>query len=141
MTYVKDLMESGIKNIDREATLEEAAKIMKDVDCGFLPVGSDNRAEGIITDRDIVIRAVAEGRDPSSVTVEECMSKKICSIDEDASLEDAARKMYENRVSRLVVTDVSGDLCGILTFGRILRQDQDLSEINNVVSFATGKAA
>lgn len=141
MTQVKDLMESGMESISADATLQEAATKMKDVNCGFLPVGTADQPEGIITDRDIVIRAIAEGYNPSTERVRDYMTANICSVEDSETIEDAANKMHENHVSRLVVKDTDGKLCGVLTFGRILRQDRDQNETKNVVNLVTGKVA
>lgn len=141
LKQVKDLMESETVMIGPDATLTEAARKMKDVDCGFLPVGTGKSPEGIITDRDIVIRAIAEGKDPGRERVRDYMTAEICACRESDTLEGAARMMNENEVSRLVVEDNAGNICGVLTFGRIIRSNNDKEETSNVVEQATGKAA
>jgi CBS domain-containing protein len=139
--HVNELMESDMAQISPDATLEQAARKMKEVDCGFLPVGEGDMPEGIITDRDIVIRAVAEGRNPSETKVRDCMTANICCCGKEDTLEDAAGKMSENKVSRLLVKDGDGMVCGILTFGRLIRGNRDAEETSAVVEKATGKAA
>lgn len=139
-TQVKDLMESQVVLIDPEATLQEAANKMKKVDCGFLPVGTDGALEGIITDRDIVIRAIAEGKNPSQEKVRDYMTEEVCCCAESDTIEDAAGKMSEYEVSRLVVEDNDGNACGVLTFGRIIRENQNKEETSEIVERATGKA-
>lgn len=141
MTCVKDLMECEMKFINPDSSLQEAALIMKDADCGFLPVGRNNMPEGIITDRDIVVRAVAEGKDLSREKVEYYMTNDVCVCQEGDTLEQAARLMRENNVSRLVVVSGNGKVSGVLTFGRILRTASNMEEANKVVEQATGKAA
>jgi predicted transcriptional regulator len=69
------------------------------------------------------------------------MTANVCSVEETETIEDAANKMHENRISRLVVKDADGKLCGVLTFGRIIREDKDSNETNNIVNLATGKVA
>ena len=138
---VKELMETNLKLISPDATLAEAAQKMKECDCGFLPVGSKDKAEGIITDRDIVIRSVAEGKDPSKVKVRDCMTDEVCCIRETDSLEDAAKKMSEKNVSRLVVRDKDDKISGVLTFGRILRTNDNKNETSSVVQSARRKAS
>ena len=138
---VKELMETELELISPDATLEEAARKMKECDCGFLPVGEEDRAEGIITDRDIVIRAVAEGKDPSQEKVRDCMTGEVCSCRDTDTLADAAMAMSENSVGRLVVRDGMDRICGVLTFGRIIRTNDDKQETSEVVEKATGKAA
>jgi CBS domain-containing protein len=138
---VKKLMETDLKLINPDATLEEASIKMKQSGCGFLPVGAENTLEGIITDRDIVIRAIAEGRDPTREKVRNFMTSTVCSCKETDTLEDAAKIMSDNHVSRLVVKDDSNNICGILTFGRIIRSNDNKQETSDVVERATGKAA
>lgn len=138
---VKELMETDLERISPEATLEEAARKMKECGCGFLPVGEEDSAEGIITDRDIVIRAVAEGKDPTRVTVRECMTGEVCVCKETDTLEEAAKIMSENNISRLVVKNDSENICGVLTFGRIIRTNDNPQETSAVVECATGKKA
>jgi CBS domain-containing protein len=138
---VKELMEAELELISPDATLEEAARKMKECGCGFLPVGSEDSPEGIITDRDIVIRAVAEGKDTSEITVRECMTQDVCACREDDTLEDAARMMGENNVSRLVVKSDGESLCGVLTFGRMIRSNGNADETRKVVEKATGKVS
>lgn len=141
MTLVKDLMEYDMELIDPESSLQEAAQKMKDVSCGFLPVGRNKMPEGIITDRDIIIRAVASGKDPMKEKVSDYMTREVYSCHDGDSLEQAAKIMHENNVSRLVVLSENGQTCGIMTFGRILRSPLDREETSNVVEMATGKEA
>lgn len=138
---VKELMESHLELISPDATLTEAAQKMKEVDCGFLPVGGDNAPEGVITDRDIVIRAIAAGKDPTKTKVRDCMTPDVCACQETDTLEDAAGMMNENNVSRLVVMDVDDNICGVLTFGRMIRSNDNKEQTSNVVEKATRHAA
>lgn len=138
---VSELMESDLAMISPDATLTEAAIKMKERGCGFLPVGSDDRAEGIITDRDIVIRAICNGSDPQKSTVRDCMSTQVCACSETDSLQEVAQKMNDFQVSRLVVTDDSGRLRGVLSFGHIVRNCGDREATHEVVERATGKKA
>lgn len=138
---VKELMETDLELIGPDATLEEAARKMKECGCGFLPVGADNAPEGIITDRDIVVRAVAEGKNPAQEKVRDFMTDEVCTCNETDSLEEAAKIMGEYDVSRLVVQKGSGEICGVLTFGRIIRSNDNKEETSDVVEAATGKAA
>lgn len=140
-TKVKDLMTSDPILITSESSLKEAAAKMKDVDCGVLPVGTKDKVEGIITDRDIVIRAIAKGKDPAKEKVKDYMTAKVYACNEDDYLEDAADKMREHKVSRLIVRNKQGKVAGILSFGGILRKNADADEVANVVKHATRKAA
>jgi CBS domain-containing protein len=139
-TKVKDLMTSNIEIIPPDFTLKEAAQKMEQVSCGVLPVGTKDSLEGIITDRDIVLRAVAKGEDVNTAKVENYMTaEKLCYCSENDTAEDAAELMRKDRVNRLLVKDESGRLSGIITFGRIIREDDDLQEIANVIQNAVGE--
>ena len=86
-TKVKELMTAHPTLIDPEATLQEAAKQMKQINCGVLPVGTADKLEGVITDRDITIRAVSEGRDPTQARVSEYMSDRVYTCNEQTLLD------------------------------------------------------
>jgi CBS domain-containing protein len=140
-TQVKDLMTSSPILIEPDATLKEAAQTMQDLDCGILPVGTEDKIEGIITDRDIVIRAVAEGKDASEEVVRDYMTREVHTCNEDDSLKEAADRMRNNQVSRLIVQDDGGKVCGIITFGSMLRKDESSDEVAEVIEHAYGKVA
>lgn len=138
---VKHIMRANPEMIPSTASLTEAAIKMKALDCGVLPVGTDSQLEGIITDRDIVIRAIAAGKDPSEERVMDYMTPRVVCCNEDDTLAQAADRMGDNHISRLVVQNDSGKVCGILTFGRILRQDDNVDEIAEVIECAVGSKA
>lgn len=140
-TKVKELMTSDPVLITPDASLKDAAAKMENVDCGVLPVGTKDRLDGIITDRDIVIRAIAKGKDPAKEKVRDYMTGKVYACNEEDYLEDAADKMREHKVSRLVVKNKQGKVTGILSFGGILRKNADADEVANVVKHATHRAA
>jgi CBS domain-containing protein len=140
-TKVKDLMKSNPITISPDSSLKDAARQMESVECGILPVGTSDELEGIITDRDIVLRAVAQGKDVSKVQVRDYMTKDVFYCDENSTLEEAAEEMHKNHVNRLVVKDSSGKMSGILSFGCILRKNQDLGEINKVLECTVGAKA
>src|ERR1043165_4139676 len=96
---VKDVMTSGVECISPETTLREAAQKMKELDVGPLPIcGDDDRLAGIITDRDIAVRAVADGLDPSTAKVRDIMTPKIIYCFEDQDISDAAHMMEQNQI-------------------------------------------
>lgn len=141
MSQVKELMETNLAIIEADATLKEAAQKMRDMQCGFLPVAHDDSPQGIITDRDIVVRAIAEGKDPEVELVQNYMSKDAFFCSEDSTLEEASRVMNENGVGRLIVKDNEGKICGILTFGRIIRSNENKQETSDVVDHAVANKA
>ncbi len=138
-TLVKDIMTADLKLISEDASLEEAAAKMQKIDSGVLPVGEEGNIKGIITDRDIIIRAIANGTNPSQARVSDYMTTKIYSCKDTDTLNDAADQMRKNHVSRLIVKDKQGNVAGILSFGCILRKNANTNEIAEVVAHATGK--
>jgi CBS domain-containing protein len=140
-TKVGMIMTKSLTFISPNETLGYAAEKMKDIDCGFLPVGTKDAVIGTLTDRDIVIRAVSKGLNPAHENVEDFMTRTVYSCDQDDFLEDAADKMRIHNVSRLLVRDAQGHMVGVLTFGHILRRNDDAGEIAAVVKHATRKSA
>ena len=116
MQELKDLMSRDVQVIDPEMSIGEAAIQMRDGDFGMLPVGEDDRMIGTISDRDIAIRAVAEGKD-SETKVRDVMSDGIAWAYEDDSVDKAVKIMSERQVRRLPVVDRDKRLVGIVALG------------------------
>lgn len=116
MQQLSELMSRDVKVIDPDMSIGEAAKRMRDGDFGMLPVGEDDRMIGTISDRDIVIRAIAEGKD-TNTRVRDVMSKGIAWAYEDDSVEQAVKIMSERQVRRLPVVDRDKRLVGIVALG------------------------
>lgn len=138
---VSEIMTKNPVLVSPEASLEEAAEKMKEVNCGILPVGTRTRLEGVITDRDIVIRGLASGMNPAATKVRRCMSADVRTCLESATLKEAADMLYKHNVSRLVVQDIDGKLTGIISFGCILRKGDNFDEVTDVVAHAVRKFA
>ena len=113
---VKDVMTTNVRLASPAQTIAEAARMMAECDAGVLPVGEDDRLVGMITDRDIAIRAVAQDLPPDTL-VREVMSKEVLYCFEDEALEHVADNMGEQRVRRLPVLNREKRLVGILSFG------------------------
>jgi CBS domain-containing protein len=122
---VGEVMTRGVELVSPQTSLVEAARLMRDADVGALPVGEDERLSGMVTDRDIVVRAVADGRAIEDTTVAEVLSTNIVSCREGDSLEDAANLMAEHQVRRLPVLGDDQRLVGIVALADIARRDQD----------------
>src|SRR5215510_7444206 len=103
-------------------TLREAARLMADIDAGALPVGENDRLVGMITDRDIAVRAVSEGKGPDTL-VSEVMSPDICYCFEDQELDEVAANMADVKVRRLPVVSRDKRLVGIIALGDIALSD------------------
>lgn len=100
------------------ATLEQVAEVMRDEDIGEIPIvesqDGGNRLLGVVTDRDIAVRAVAAGRNPSQTTARDCMTAPAVTCKEDDSLEACAHAMASQRIRRMPIVDANGMLCGIV---------------------------
>lgn len=103
----KDLMHPGVECVQTHETLDRAAQMMRDLDVGALPVcGNDDRLKGIITDRDIVVKCVAAGRDPSKMTAGD-MAQGLVWVSSDATVEETLAKMEQHQIRRLPVIENS----------------------------------
>jgi CBS domain-containing protein len=118
---VKEMMTRNPSVCTEETSLQEVARTMVGCDCGAVPVVRGTTLAGMITDRDIVVRAVAEGRNPGSMTVRDCMTSPIVSVREDASLDECTDLMESNKVRRMPVVDASGALVGIVAQADVAR--------------------
>jgi CBS domain-containing protein len=125
---VRELMSAKPQFVPGQTTVQDAARKMRDMDVGFLPVADERqeKLQGVVTDRDITVRAVADGRDPAATTVAEVKSDRVLYCFKDDNVEDAAKSMQEQQVYRLVVLNdpEHKKLCGIISLGDILRHQQ-----------------
>jgi CBS domain-containing protein len=122
---VSDVMTRNVECIRPEANLQEAAAKMKSLDIGPLPVCENDRLIGLITDRDITIRAVAEGEDPQKIHVRDIMTPDILYCFEDQLVSEASEMMKENQVRRLVVMNRDKRLVGIVSLGDLALETHD----------------
>lgn len=121
MTTAREIMTPDARCVQEGQTLVEAAKMMRDLDVGSLPIcGDDNRLKGMLTDRDIVVRCLAEGGDPATATARELAQGEVVTIGADASVEEALSVMKQHKVRRLPVID-GHDLAGMISFEDIAR--------------------
>jgi CBS domain-containing protein len=114
---IKNIITPSPRCVSPNASLVEAAAQMKALDTGWLPVCENDRLIGTLTDRDIIIRSVAEGFDPNIVAVRQIMSRDIIYCFEDHDIEDAAQIMQKNQIRRLPVLDQNKRLIGIISLG------------------------
>jgi CBS domain-containing protein len=121
---IQEAMTPNPSTVEPATTAQEAAKLMKSEDIGSLPIVEGNKLVGVITDRDVAIRIVAEGRGPDT-TVGEIASKDVVTVDPEQSLEEAARLMAERQVRRLPVVEEDGRLVGILAQADIAQTGHD----------------
>ena len=122
MAVARDLMTPDPTCVKEDQTLVEAARMMRDLDVGALPIcGNDDRLKGMLTDRDIVVKCIAEGGDPKTATAGSLAQGKPVTIGADDSLEEALRVMQEHQVRRLPVID-GHDLVGIISQADVARE-------------------
>jgi CBS domain-containing protein len=126
---VKEIMTREIDVVSPETTLRDAAERMNSLDVGVLPVCDNDRLVGVITDRDITVRATADGLDPFATQVGEVMSKdELITCREDEDVEAATQKMRDKRVRRLPVLSEDRRLVGIFSLGDVAVDQGDLAE-------------
>lgn len=124
MPQVREVMTSSPETCPRDATVADAARAMAQRDVGPIPVVDGERLVGLVTDRDIVVRVVAEGRDPQSTTVGEIASSDLTTVSPDEDLDRALQLLAERQVRRLPV--VEGErLVGILAQADVARHGDD----------------
>jgi CBS domain-containing protein len=122
---IRDIMTANPSTIEPDQSVVEAAKIMKQEDAGVVPVTENGRLTGMVTDRDIAIRVVAEGKDPQSTTVREVASKHVVTIDPQQDLDEALRLMAQHQVRRLPVVEEDGRLVGVVAQADVARKGDD----------------
>ena len=140
---VRDLMTTDPATVSPDDPCARAATLMREEDCGSLPVTKDSRLVGIVTDRDITIRAVAAGRDPKTTPVSEIMSADPITVKPDSNAEEAAKIMAEFQVRRLPVVD-DGRLVGIVVTAQLARKESksEMGEtIKEISEPASGRAS
>jgi CBS domain-containing protein len=119
---IRDFMTANPFTIDADKSVAYAAKMMKDEDVGLAPIVEGDRLIGTVTDRDIAIRVVAEGKDPESTAVREIASKQLVTIDPDQDLDEALRLMAQHQVRRLPVVEEDGRLVGVVAQADVARE-------------------
>jgi CBS domain-containing protein len=139
MTTAREIMTGGTECVGENETLEDAAKKMLDLDVGALPIcGEDNRLKGMLTDRDIVVKAIAEGRSPTDVRAGELGDGKPVTIGADDSSDEALKTMIDHKVRRLPVID-GHDLVGVVSQADIATNldDEETGALVEAISAAS----
>ncbi|MDH6706693.1 CBS domain-containing protein [Kitasatospora sp. MAA19] len=122
MSNARDIMHAGVTCVQENETLEAAARRMRELDVGALPIcGPDNRLHGIITDRDIVVKCLAEGRDPRTTTAGQLAQGKPITVDANADEAEVLRLMEQHRIRRLPVIE-EHRLVGMISEADIARR-------------------
>lgn len=121
---VRDIMTTEVATAAPDTTLEEIATMMRDENVGSIPIVDDDELTGIVTDRDIVVRCIAEGKDPTEVTAEEVYTEDLQTVEPDSDVRQAAEIMGRRQIRRLPVVD-DGELVGIVALGDIAVKERD----------------
>jgi len=140
---VSDLMTSDPATVGPDDPVAKAATLMREEDCGAIPVVRGGKLVGIVTDRDIAIRAVAGGRDPKTLKVSEIMSADPITVSPDTDGDEASRVMAEHQVRRLPVVQ-DGHLLGILVTAQLARRESSKAvgeTIKEISEPASGRAS
>jgi len=134
---LKEIMTPNVEVVRPDASLQEAAERMMKLDVGPLPVCDGERLVGMLTDRDITVRAIAQGRDPKTTQVQEAMSPDVIYCFEDQDVEDAADLMEEHQIRRVVILSRDKKLVGIVSLGDLAvaadKEDLDDAEVGEVL--------
>ncbi len=129
----KEIMKEEVRLIHPERTLVEAAKKMQQFDIGALPVVDDGKVVGMITDRDILVRAVAEGGNPNETKTADVMTKDVVTAYDDQDVNEAGKLMKENQIRRLVILNRNNEISGMLSLGDLATAALDRSEKGEVL--------
>jgi CBS domain-containing protein len=122
---IHEIMTSNPLTIDADRSVIDAAKLLKDEDVGLAPIVERNKLIGTLTDRDIVVRVVAEGKDPQSTPVRDVASTNLITIDPRQDLDDALALMARHQVRRLPVVQEDGSLVGVIAQADIAREAKE----------------
>lgn len=129
----RDVMTADPARCTADTTLDQVARMMVQHDCGEIPVVDlADRPIGVVTDRDIVCRVVAEGKNPVAYTVETCMTRDVVTVRADDSLETVVATMEQHRIRRVLVADEGGCCAGIISQADIAREEP-LPEVGELV--------
>ncbi len=124
---IRDVMTPNPRTAELETTLEEIATMMKDEDVGVIPVLDGEELCGVVTDRDIVVRCIADGKTPAECTAEDIMSEELRTIDPESDVDEAGDIMSEAQIRRLPVVK-NGKLVGMVSLGDIAVKAEDEEE-------------
>ena len=122
---IREAMTSNPCSIDADKSVAYAAKMMRDEDVGIAPIVEGDRLVGVLTDRDVAVRVVAEGLDPEKVKVSEVASRDVVTLDPQQDLDEALRLMARHQVRRLPVVEEDGRLVGVVAQADVAEQGDD----------------
>ena len=130
---VAEVMTRGVDTIDPSASVQEAAIQMAELDVGAVMVGAEGVVEGVLTDRDIILRVVVDGRNPAEVVVRDVMSSRLFTCREDDPVEAALVEMRERQIRRMPVCDESGRVTGIVVLSDLAKAVESPEQIKEAL--------
>jgi CBS domain-containing protein len=130
---VRDVMTPNPATVSEKDSIKRVAEIMKREDAGVVPVVDGRKIIGLITDRDIVVRLLAEGKDPGSAKVGEAMSKQVRVVKEDQSVSEVLQLMSREQIRRVPVTNSNNELVGIVSIGDIASDSKETVKVGRAV--------
>lgn len=130
---VRDVMTPNPASVSEKDSIKRVAEIMRREDAGVVPVVDGRKVIGMITDRDIVVRLIAEGKDPASAKVNEAMSKQVRSVKEDTSVNEVLQLMSREQIRRVPVTNSNNELIGIVSIGDIASDEKETVKVGRTV--------
>jgi CBS domain-containing protein len=131
--HVRDVMTPNPECVSERDSIRDAARIMKEKDTGVVPVVDGKRVIGLITDRDIVVRGIAEGRDLASASVNDLMTRSVKSVKEDTPLSEVLNLMSSSEIRRVPVVNGNDELVGIVSLGDIASQSNEDNRVGKAV--------
>jgi CBS domain-containing protein len=137
---VKECMTTNVQMGTPNMTLFEVAKKMRDGNFGMLPIADNEKLVGMITDRDITIRAIAEGKDAKQTNAQEIMTAQVLYCYDDQTLEDVSNNLGENQIRRLPVLNRQKRLVGILSLGDLATSDANDKKVEEALTLISKKA-
>ncbi|MGZ5444869.1 MAG: CBS domain-containing protein [Thermoanaerobaculia bacterium] len=130
---IRDVMTANPECVSEKDSIRDVARIMKDQDTGVVPVVDGRKIIGLITDRDIVVRGLAEGKNLESVRVNELMTRNVRSVREDSTVNEALELMSNAEIRRVAVVNNNDELVGIVSIGDIASQGNQDSRVGKAV--------
>lgn len=138
---IKDCMTKQVEVGNPSMSLTEVARKMNDGDFGILPIVENDRIVGMVTDRDIAVRGIAQGRDPNKLQVNDVMSKHVFYCYEDQSMEEVSQNLGKNQVRRLPVLNRQKRLVGILSIGDLAKSKINPQKFEEALQNISKKAS
>ena len=132
--HIREVMTQNPTTVSDRDSIRAVARIMKDQDTGVVPVCDDhNKIIGLVTDRDIVVRLIADGKDPLNAHVNEVMTKSVRKVHEDATVDDVLSLMSSSEIRRVPVVNKNDELVGIVSIGDISMEDREQGKVGDAI--------